>query len=253
VAMTGDGVNDALALKDADVGVAMGNGAQATRAVAQLVLLDGQFSSLPDVLAEGRRVIANIERVASLFVVKNVYAFFLTLLVAGASLPYPFLPRQFTLISAVTIGIPAFVLALAPNPTRYRPGFLGRVLRFAVPAGALTSLAIFAAYLVADLQGATQAQKGTAATIAALVVALWILGILARPWNLPKLILIVAMGGVAAGAVLIPAIGHLFRLEVTGQLLPQALAIGAAGAFAVELVSRWAGTRAAEPSDADQR
>jgi len=147
VAMTGDGVNDALALKDADIGIAMGNGAQATKAVAQLVLLDGSFSHLPAVLAQGRRVIGNVERVANLFVAKNMMSFFAILTAAGFALPFPFLPRQLTLVSALTIGIPAFFLALGPNTSRYLPGFLKRVLRFALPAGSIAGLVVIGAYL----------------------------------------------------------------------------------------------------------
>jgi cation-transporting ATPase E len=242
VAMTGDGVNDALALKDADIGVAMGNGAQATRAVAQLVLLDGQFSRLPLVLAEGRRVIGNIERVASLFVSKNAYSLILVLLVSIAGLPYPFLPRHLTLISALTIGIPAFVLALGPNPDRYRPGFLRRVLRFAVPSGAITAMAVFAAYLLASIEDLTRDERRTAATIAALVVALWILAVLARPYAPWKVALLAAMAGIAVAAIAIPPVRELFQLSIPVAMLPQALAIGAAGAFGVELVARRAGT-----------
>ena len=147
--MTGDGVNDALALKDADIGVAMGNGAQATKAVAQLVLLDGRFSHLPNVLAEGRRVIGNVERVANLFVAKNVMSLIAIITAALFTLPFPFLPRHLTLVSAVTIGIPAFFLALGPNKRRYVPGFLKRVLRFAVPAGAVSGTVVFVSYLLA--------------------------------------------------------------------------------------------------------
>ncbi|CAN5780328.1 cation-translocating P-type ATPase [soil metagenome] len=240
VAMTGDGVNDALALKDADIGVAMGNGAQATRAVAQLVLLDGQFSRLPNVLGEGRRVIGNIERVASLFVSKNAYSLMLVLLVSIAGLPYPFLPRHLTLISFITIGFPAFVLALGPNPARYRPGFLMRVLRFAVPAGVITGLAVFGAYWVAQAEDALGDERRTAATIAALVVALWILTVLARPLARWKLALVGAMAAVAVAAVGIPPVQDAFELSIPAALLPQALGLGVAGALAVELLARWA-------------
>ncbi|MFN8019513.1 MAG: cation-translocating P-type ATPase [Acidimicrobiales bacterium] len=247
VAMTGDGVNDALALKDADIGVAMGNGAPATRAVAQLVLLDGQFSRLPRVLAEGRRVIGNIERVASLFVAKNTYAFVLILLVSIAGLAYPFSPRHLTLISSVTIGIPAFVLALGPNPQRYRPGFLRRVLGFAVPAGAIASVAIFASYFLAEAEDLTREQSKTAATIAALVASLWILAILARPYVAWKLVLLGAMVAISVAAIVIPPVGEFFQLDVSWEMLPQALGIGAVGAVAIEVVHRrseaWAARR----------
>ncbi|MCB0961715.1 MAG: HAD-IC family P-type ATPase [Acidimicrobiales bacterium] len=248
VAMTGDGVNDALALKDADIGVAMGNGAPATRAVAQLVLLDGQFSRMPNVLAEGRRVIANIERVAALFVAKNTYAFVLILLVGIAGLAYPFSPRNLTLISSVTIGIPSFVLALGPNVRRYRPGFLRRVLAFAVPAGLINSFAIFAAYLAAELEGSTRDESRTAATIAALVSALWILAVLARPYKPWKVALVAAMGGIAAAALVIPFARDFFEISTTPLLVLTSLAIGAAGAVGVEVVSRLA-PRWAEADD----
>jgi cation-transporting ATPase E len=249
VAMTGDGVNDALALKDADIGVAMGNGAPATRAAAQLVLLDGQFARLPNVLAEGRRVIGNIERVASLFIAKNTYSFMLILLVSIARLPYPFAPRQLTLISAVTIGIPAFALAFAPNTARYRPGFLRRVLSFAVPAGVISSLTIFAAYFLARIEDLPQNERETAATIGALCVSLWILAVLARPYNRWKLALLGAMAAIAVAAIAIPPVREFFELSVPASFLPQALAIGLVGAGGIEVVwrlsSRW--------SDRDQQ
>src|SRR6266542_2605390 len=137
VAMTGDGVNDVLALKDADIGVAMGSGSAASRATAQLVLLDSSFAALPAAVAEGRRVIANIERTGNLFLTKTVYAMLLALAVGVAGVPFPFLPRHLTLISTLTIGIPGFFLALAPSdrPARRFPGCRGHVHGLRVSPG----------------------------------------------------------------------------------------------------------------------
>jgi cation-transporting ATPase E len=196
VAMTGDGVNDALALKDADIGVAMGNGAPATRAVAQLVLLDGRFATMPGVVAEGRRVIANVERVSNLFVTKTVYAMLLAIAVGVTQWPYPFLPRHLTIVSSLTIGIPAFFLALAPNPRRYIPGFVPRVLRFAVPCGFVAAAATFGTYgTVREIAGVERDEARTAATLVLLVVGLWILNILARPLTAYRGLLFALMVG----------------------------------------------------------
>lgn len=140
VAMTGDGVNDVLALKDADIGVSMGSGSEATRAVAQIVLLNNSFATLPSVVAEGRRVIGNITRVATLFLVKTVYSVLLAIMVVISQVEYPFLPRHLTLLSTLTIGVPAFFLALAPNKERARPHFVRRVMRYAIPGVLLPRL-----------------------------------------------------------------------------------------------------------------
>jgi cation-transporting ATPase E len=113
------------------------------------VLLDGQFAAMPGVVAEGRRVIANVERVSNLFVTKTVYAMLLAIAVGVARWPYPFRPRHLTIISSLTIGIPAFFLALGPNLRRYQPGFVRRVLHFSVPAGFIAAAATFAGYWIA--------------------------------------------------------------------------------------------------------
>ena len=135
VAMTGDGVNDVLALKDADCGVAMASGADAACQVAQLVLLDSDFAAMPKVVAEGRRVINNIQRASALYLVKNILSFFLALITLFAAFPYPFVPIQLTLISALTIGVPSFFLALEPNHDLVKGKFLHNVLRRAFPGG----------------------------------------------------------------------------------------------------------------------
>ncbi|HEX2705436.1 MAG TPA: HAD-IC family P-type ATPase [Candidatus Lustribacter sp.] len=239
VAMTGDGVNDLLALKDADIGVAMGNAAPATKAVAQLVLLDGRFAHLPSVLAEGRKVIGNVERVASLFVAKNIMSAVAILATALAGLGFPFLPRHLTLLSTLTIGIPAAVLALGPNRRRYTPGLLGRVLRLSIPAGIAAGLVSFATYWLASSVGAdTETQRGTAALLALLVVSFWLLAVLARPYLLWKVALIGTMVAAALAAFLVPAGRRLFVLDVQGGTLVEALVIGGLGAVAVEVAYR---------------
>ena len=232
VAMTGDGVNDALALKDADIGIAMGSGAAATRAVAQIVLLDGQFAAMPGVVAEGRRVIANVERVSNLFVTKTVYAMLLAIAVGVARWPYPFLPRHLTIISSLTIGIPAFFLALGPNLRRYQPGFVRRVLRFSVPAGFVAAAATFAGYWIARRAGGVSTDEArTAATIVLFCVGLWILALLARPWTNVRLMLLVAMGTAFVGAVMISGVRRFFALDAPPRevFVALALVIGAAG------------------------
>ena len=229
VAMTGDGVNDALALKDADIGIAMGNGAAATRAVAQLVLLDSNFASLPGIVAEGRRVIANVERVANLFVTKTVYAVLLAVAVGIARWPYPFLPRHLTVVSSVTIGIPAFLLSLAPNTARSRPGFVPRVLRFAVPAGTIIALATFVAYSLArDRQHLSLAASRTTATIVLLAVAMAVLALLARPFTPAAFALV---GSMTAGVALLFALPGTRSFYALG--LPPARAIVSAAVITV--------------------
>ena len=181
VAMTGDGVNDVLALKDADMGIAMGSGSSASRAVAQLVLLDDQFSTLPRVMAEGRRVINNVERVANLFITKATYAVLLTALVGLFGVPFPFLPKQLTLIGTISVGVPGFFLALAPDASLVRPGFLPRVLRYAVPAGTAAAAATFTAYEVVRRSDATLEAARTSATLTLLGISLVVLLGISRP------------------------------------------------------------------------
>jgi cation-transporting ATPase E len=249
VAMTGDGVNDALALKDADIGVAMGNGAPATRAVAQLVLLDGRFAHMPRVVAEGRRVIANIERVANLFLVKNVYAALLAVVVIIVGSPYPFLPRHLTVVSTLTIGVPAFFLSLAPNDERYRPGFLHRVITFSVPAGVIIAIAVYASYAVARVEDLTVNQARSAATVATMVVGLRVLLLVSRPLKAWKVGLVALMGAAFALVMIIPPLQRLFELDLPAWMLLQALAIGAVAASIVgvvcRLVQHWSDARVA--------
>jgi cation-transporting P-type ATPase E len=233
VAMTGDGVNDALALKDADIGVAMGSGAAATRAVAQLVLLDGKFATLPGVVAEGRRVIANIERSANLFVTKTVYATLIAIAIVIAGWRYPFLPRHLTIISTFTIGIPGFFLALAPNSRRYIPGFLMRVLRFTVPAGFVAATAAFVAYGIAHYgHDLSVIESRTTATLVLGAVGLWVLVLQARPFNWWKTLLVGAMVGSVALIMVIAWLRDFYAL----QFPPRNVVIEASIVAAVAIV-----------------
>jgi cation-transporting ATPase E len=229
VAMTGDGVNDVLALKTADVGIAMGSGAPATRAVAQIVLLDSRFATLPDVVAEGRRVMANTERVAHLFLTKTVYAAMLAVVTGLFALDYPFLPRHLTLAGSLTIGIPAFFLALAPNAQRYRPGFVPRVLRFAVPAGLGAGATVLAATAAARALGGDVMQAQTMATVVLTLYGLRIIEILERPLAPWKVTLLACMAGILGLVLAVPFARSFFALSLPSwQVLGATLAIAAA-------------------------
>lgn len=223
VAMTGDGVNDALAIKAADIGIAMNSGSPATKAVARLVLLDGQFSHLPDVVAEGRQVIANIERVSMLFLNKTVYATLLAIIFGVFVLEFPFLPRQLSITDGLTIGIPAFFLALMPNAARYVPGFLRRSLSFAIPSGIVVALGLTWYAFVARGLGADEDQLRTGATVILAVVGIWVLAVLARPLNRFKVLVVGAMFVLLIAVFTIPLARQFFMLVDPGEDLAVAL------------------------------
>ncbi|WP_260683891.1 HAD-IC family P-type ATPase [Rhodococcus sp. KBS0724] len=254
VAMTGDGVNDVLALKDADIGVSMGSGSPATRAVAQIVLLDNKFATLPYVVAEGRRVIGNIERVSNLFLTKTVYSVVLAFLVGITGvlskmldfepLSYPFLPRHVTIAAWFTIGIPAFILSLAPNNERARSGFVPRVMRLALPSGIIIGVTTFIAYVLAHRNhDLTPEQEGTTALITLIMIALWVLAVVARPYVWWKLVLI---GGSVAGYLILfalPFTREFFKLDPSNVAATTlAITLGAVGVVLVE-VSWWVSAR----------
>jgi cation-transporting P-type ATPase E len=247
VAMTGDGVNDVLALKDADIGVAMGSGAEATRAVAQIVLLNNSFATLPSVVAEGRRVIGNITRVATLFLVKTVYSVLLALLVVIWRVEYPFLPRHLTLLSTITIGIPAFFLALAPNTERAQPHFVRRVMRYSVPGGVVTGVATFVTYLIARHHytgpGSLDAET-SAATLTLFLISMWVLAIIARPYTWWRLALVAAMAGAFLVVLIVPWLQHFFALKLVGVTMPWlAVAVAGVAMVALEILWRWVDRR----------
>ena len=223
VAMTGDGVNDALAIKTADIGIAMNSGSPATKAVARLVLLDGQFSHLPDVVAEGRQAIANIERVSMLFLNKTVYATALAIIFGVLVLEFPFLPRQLSITDGLTIGIPAFFLALMPNAQRYVPGFLRRSLSFAVPAGIVVALGITWYTFVANGLDVTEEQLRTGATIILAIVGIWVLAVLARPLNRYKVLVVGAMFVSLTVVFTVPLATEFLELVDPGEELTVAL------------------------------
>ncbi|MET8971507.1 HAD-IC family P-type ATPase [Streptomyces hydrogenans] len=247
VAMTGDGVNDVLALKDADIGVSMGSGSEATRAVAQIVLLNNSFATLPSVVAEGRRVIGNITRVATLFLTKTVYSVLLAILVVVSQIEYPFLPRHLTLLSTLTIGVPAFFLALAPNKERAKPHFVRRVMRYAIPGGVVAAAATFTTYLLArhhytgaDALGA----ETSAATLTLFLVSMWVLAIIARPYTWWRVALVATMGGAFLLVLAVPWLQDFFALKLVGTTMPwAAVAIAAAGAAVLEVAWRWVDRR----------
>lgn len=244
VAMTGDGVNDVLALKNADLGIAMGSGSGATRAVAQLVLLDSKWSVLPAVVAEGRRVLGNIERVSDVFLTKSVYSTVISVMTGVFAVAFPFLPRHLSLVSALTIGIPGFFLALMPNKERFRPGFFKRVLVFAVPAGIIAALAAWTSYALALWVDEPVIKAQQAATVTLFMVAMGVLAISARPLNLVRWSIILAMVGAFVLVLYVPFLSEFFALSLSPERYSLvAIGVGAVGALAVwvsgVLADRW--------------
>ena len=227
VAMTGDGVNDILAMKESDCSVAMAAGSDAAVQASQLVLLESDFAKMPAVVDEGRRVVNNLERSGSFYLVKNVFSFLIALSAICIGFTYPLLPLQITLIGAFTIGVPSFFLAQAPNKDLIRGNFLKNVFRKALPGGIADAVTVIPLVLIASGKGLPQAEIRTAATVTVAAIGMLIHYGIARPLDRYKTVVFVLCG---AGLVLTMLVLHSL-LELVPLSLPAALL--AAGAFAV--------------------
>ena len=220
VAMTGDGVNDVLALKDANCGIAMASGSQAASQVAQIVLLNSQFSAMPAIVAEGRRVINNIQRAASLFLVKNIFSFALTLLLLFIDMPYPLLPIQLSLISTFTIGIPSFFLALEPNYARVEGKFMRNVIRRAMPGGLTNLTIVLLAGFFTSTFGLSNEQLNTICVWVMSAVGLVTLYHVSVPFTRLRLAVLAAMTAAMLFSLLvIPAFFDLPTLNASSALI----------------------------------
>jgi cation-transporting ATPase E len=237
VAMTGDGVNDVLALKDADCSIAMASGSEVAAQVSDIVLLDSDFAAMPSVVMEGRRVINNIERSAALFLVRNIFSFLLAITTMILVLPYPLSPSQLSLIGGLLIGFPSFVLALEPNHNLVRGKFLVNVLRSALPAGLTDTIALIALLLLTPYLGIPQDQMSTIAAIIVAFVGFLMLYKLCRPLNRLRITLIISMFiGVAGGGLLF---NNLFGLTpLDGQNILYAILFCAACAPIMLILSK---------------
>lgn len=216
VAMTGDGVNDVLALKDADCGIAMASGSQAASQVAQIVLLDSQFSAMPGIVAEGRRVINNIQRAAALFLVKNIFSFVMALLLIAINMPSPITHAiQLSMISTLTIGVPSFFLALEPNYARVHGRFMINVIRRAMPGGLCNILLVLAALALGEYFSIPAAELNTICVAILMTVGFVTLYHVSTPFTRLRVVVFVAML-IGAAACIFP-LRELFELVPLGK------------------------------------
>ena len=212
VAMTGDGVNDVLAMKEADCGIAMASGAQAASQVARLVLLDSDFSAMPGIVAEGRRVINNIQRAATLFLVKNIFSLGLSLLSMVTAWPFPLEPQHMSIISGLTIGVPAFFLAMEPNYERVQGRFLTGVLRRAFPGGLTNIFVVLAAQAFMAAFTIPLEQINTVSTAILAVVGMLVLFQVCKPFDKFRKLVWAAMAVALVGCFTL--LGGIFELRV---------------------------------------
>lgn len=234
VAMTGDGVNDVLALKDADCSIAIASGSEAASQVAQLVLLDNDFSRMPSVVMEGRRVVNNIQRSASLYLVKNIFSMLLAVFSMIFMINYPLEPSQISLISMFTIGIPSFVLALEPNKDRIQGHFMTNVMLKALPAGLTDFLAVSSLVLFCQEFGVNEGDISTSCTILVAIVGFMILYQIAKPMTIGHHVLMVGM--VAGWLFCMIFVSHLFAIR---DISRQCMMLTAVFAIATEPVLRY--------------
>lgn len=247
VGMTGDGVNDTLAIKEADFGIAMGNAAPATKSVADAVLLDSDFSHLPAVVGQGRRVMANMERVASLFLVKTFYSIVITLGTVLFAMRFPYLPRHMSYISPLCIGIPAFLLSLPPNNTKYHKGFLARVLRFSLPAGIAIGLSTMTfSQILPQLAGwdpdhisRDLLSLRTCVAMVLFALSLFVLAQVSRPLRSWRGLLVLLMGGIGVGGSFVPFVTKFFKIVIPTDILARWILLAIAASILLFLLFRW--------------
>ena len=237
VGMTGDGVNDVLALKEADCSIAMQSGSDAARSVSNLVLLDSNFASMPKVVAEGRRSVNNLQRSGALFLTKTIYSFILAFIFMFLPLPYPFQPIQLTLISTTAIGTPSFLLALVPNTDIIKGSFIRNILCKAMPQGITVALCSISSVLVAEFTDIPMDCMSTLTTVIVAAVSFFVVFRLMKPIKLWKgILLAVLMGGFGGAALLFPGFFALQPLALNSIIV--AIAIIAAGIGVMLLLER---------------
>lgn len=220
VAMTGDGVNDVLALKEADCSVAMASGSDAACQVSHIVLLESNFAAMPSVVAEGRRVINNIERSASLFLVKNIFSFILAVITLVFTLPYPVTSAQMSLVSALTIGIPGFILAMEPNSARIKGKFLPNVVGRALPGGLTDLFLVLGAILFCLVFELPEDMMGTICTVILCVVGLMVVHRTCKPYDLLRRAMMVALVvGFGICVLVLPELFTISKLDLPAGMI----------------------------------